>query len=184
MAIFEATGSRLWGQALTEGWVLLHHIQAAGSAEVIKTLPGRFPTSFAFYLGQFQFDHFVLEVPMNLEFDVRLRIGRIDRATQGPRAPLSRGEVLLGLEGEATLSRLFGPRLGHLQLEFIRGERAVKLLPIAADALGVRHAPPETALEVTPLRGHFDFSRTAIGAPGLMMFGGIVGYLWLPPGEN
>ena len=184
IACFEATGHRLWGKAVDEGWVLLHRIQAPTSSDLARTLESRFERSAALYLGQFHFDHFVLEVPRNLEHDLTVRIGRLDRARQAPEA-IGPREVLIGLEGRPALSRLFGARPGHVALYFRRGTRAVVLETLATDSGAfVRTRRPQEAYDETPINciAEIESERLRVrevDKSGLIFFGGVVMYLWL-----
>lgn len=184
IACFEATGHRMWGKAIDEGWVLLHRIQAATSGELARSLATRFVSSYALYLGQFHFEHFVLEVPHNIERDVTVRVGRIERARQAPDKIDAR-DILVGLEGRHSLSRLFGERQGHVAIHFQRHAGGVTVETLTHDAqFRIDARAPEEAYERTPIHSLADiktalFRLKPIEESGLIFFGGVVMYVWL-----
>ncbi len=129
---FESLGGRIWGETIEEGRLSLHHAAHISRADVKKRILSESPRSRCFYFGSICFVHFWLEVPEWIDFDVHVRIGRLERPTQHPPSPPSRDAVLIGLPGPEFLSRLFGPKQGHLGVLFPASHRSVSVRDLSS----------------------------------------------------
>lgn len=178
IAWFESAGCGIWGRAIEEGLVMLHHERGTSTASVVRSFQATHAQSRALYLGQHRFIHFFLEVSPHLGFDLEVRIGRVSAESQKPLAPFPDDRVAVGLCGFQTMSRLFGPRGGHAAFYFPQNTANV----IAVDLGGrMTCARPDLSTDGTPIvYASESVERTVIEECGQVCFGGALVYVAVP----
>lgn len=176
---FESSAGRIFGAAINDGSVSLHHHSSSSLSDVVSQMRAAGRMSRCFYIGSLRHIHFWLEVPNLLDHDLEVRVGRLESAQQRPTNTLGREQLWVGLPGPALLSRLFGPKAGHVRLLFPCGEREVRVDdlsggragPMTQQAISEQHTPI-----VHPQR---QLAACVVRTPTELTFAGMRALIWV-----
>lgn len=177
---FENSSGRLFGPTLDDGTVSLHHLAHAKLSDVHQHLRNQSRTSRSFYIGSLWHVHYWLEVPDLLGHDLEVRVGRLESAKQRPANPLTKEQLWVGLPGPDLLSRLLGPKQGHLHLTFPQGVRTVTVEDRTAGSSGPMTTHALSDGRLTPIVPTGEAARRlSVTAPTELLFAGLRGLIWV-----
>lgn len=182
LEVLENHGARVFGDAVRLGHITLNHAANTPLGRLAPRLRDECPRSLCLVFASIRYAQFWLEVPEWWEGPLDIRIGRLERADQSPQSALAANEVLIGLPGPESLSRLFGPRGGHLAIEVPSCRSFVRVRDLSTAGWGLRAVVGHHHLgEGTPIANtEPGLATVEVHTSSELVFGGVRGFVSLP----